>query len=49
MWKRTVLKDRLRLEPRWVNPPSTREETAFAEAAGRYVDFADPGAPGRPT
>jgi hypothetical protein len=49
MWKRSVLKERLRLEPRWFNPPSSREETAFAEAAERYVTFVGPGAPGRPT
>jgi hypothetical protein len=49
MWKRSVVKERLRVEPRWFNPPARREETAFAEAAERYAAFAAPGErnPGR--
>jgi hypothetical protein len=41
MWKRSVVKERLWVEPRWFNPPARREETAFAEAAERYAAFAD--------
>ncbi len=37
MWKASVVKERLRIEPRWFNPPSPREETAFTEAAERYA------------
>jgi Winged helix DNA-binding domain len=40
MWKRSVVKERLRVEPRWFNPPARREETAFVEAAERYAVFA---------
>jgi hypothetical protein len=39
MWKRSVVKERLRIEPRWFNPPSRRAETAFTEAAERYAEF----------
>jgi hypothetical protein len=39
MWKRSVVKERLRIEPRWFNPPSRRAETAFTEAAERYATF----------
>jgi hypothetical protein len=39
MWKRSVVKERLRIEPRWFNPPSPREEMAFTEAAERYAAF----------
>jgi hypothetical protein len=41
MWKRLVVKERLRIEPRWFNPPSRREEAAFTEAAERYAAFMD--------
>src|SRR6266568_1292019 len=39
MWKRSAVKERLRIEPRWFNPPSRGEETAFTEAAERYAVF----------
>jgi len=39
MWKRSVVKERLRIEARWFNPPSRRDETAFTEAAERYAAF----------
>ena len=29
----------LQIEPRWFNPPSCGEETAFKEAAERYAAF----------
>jgi hypothetical protein len=48
VWKRSGLKDRLRLYPRWFNPPSCRDETAFSEAAERYICFMGPGAPEGP-
>ena len=40
MWKRSVVKERLKIEPRWFNTASRREEAAFAEAAERYATFA---------
>lgn len=39
LWKRSVVRERLTVEPRWFNPPSRAEERAFAEAAERYVAF----------
>ena len=39
MWKRSVIKERLSIEPRWFNPPSRPDETAFTEAAKRYAAF----------
>jgi hypothetical protein len=39
MWRRSIVKQRLRIEPRWFNPPSRREATAFTEAAERYTAF----------
>jgi DNA glycosylase AlkZ-like len=39
MWKRSVVKERLRMESRWFEPPSRREEMAYAEAAERYAAF----------
>jgi len=39
IWKRSVVNERLRIEPHWFNPPSRRDETTFAEAAERYADF----------
>src|SRR6266851_2193636 len=39
MWKRSVVKERLRIEPRWFNPPSHRAEAAFTDAAERYSAF----------
>jgi hypothetical protein len=39
IWKRSVVKARLRVEPRWFNPPSSGAETAFTEAAERYAAF----------
>jgi hypothetical protein len=42
MWQRSVAKQRLKIEPRWFNPPSRREETAFAEAVARYTAFMEP-------
>jgi hypothetical protein len=38
-WKRSVARERLQVEPRWFNPPTGREETAYAEAAERYAAF----------
>ena len=40
IWKRSVVKEVLQVEPRWFNPPARCEETAFAEAAERYAAFA---------
>jgi hypothetical protein len=39
IWKRSVVNERLRIEPRWFNAPSCRAETAFVEAAERYAAF----------
>jgi hypothetical protein len=39
MWKRSMVKERLKIEPRWFNTPSRREVAAFEEAAERNVTF----------
>ncbi len=39
MWQRSLVKERLRIEPKWFNPPSRRQETAFSDAAQRYAAF----------
>ncbi len=39
IWKRSLVKERLQIEPRWFNPPSCGEEPAFKEAAERYAAF----------
>jgi hypothetical protein len=39
IWKRTLVKEQLRIEPRWFNAPSRREESAVKEAAERYAAF----------
>jgi hypothetical protein len=39
IWKRSLVKERLRIEPRWFNPPARHEEMAFTEAAERYAAF----------
>jgi hypothetical protein len=43
MWKRSVVKERLTIEPRWFNPPVRGEELAFTRAAERYAAFVAPG------
>jgi hypothetical protein len=39
IWKRSVVKERLRIEPWWLNPPPPLAEGAFSEAAERYAAF----------
>src|SRR5437016_5807943 len=39
IWKRSVVKERLRIEARWFNPPGRREEAVFTDAAERYAAF----------
>ena len=39
IWKRSVVKERLRIEPWWFNPPPRLAEAAFAEAGERYAAF----------
>jgi hypothetical protein len=39
MWRRSVVKERLRIEPRWFNSPAPRDVAAFAEAAELYAAF----------
>ncbi len=39
LWKRSMVKERLKIEPRWFNTPSRREQAAFEEAAERYATF----------
>jgi hypothetical protein len=39
IWKRSVIKERLSVEPRWFSAPSPGEESAFLDAAERYAAF----------
>jgi Winged helix DNA-binding domain len=39
IWKRTVRKGQLAIEPEWFNPPSPKEAAAFDETVGRYAAF----------
>jgi hypothetical protein len=39
IWKRTVRKGQLTIEPEWFNPPSPNEAAAFDETVGRYAAF----------
>jgi hypothetical protein len=39
IWKRSVRKAQLTIEPEWFNPPSRKETGAFDEAVARYAAF----------
>src|SRR5262249_17045787 len=39
IWKRSVRKGQLTMEPEWFSPPSRHEAAAFHQAVARYAAF----------
>ena len=39
IWKRSVRKGQVSVEPEWFNPPSRAVSAAFDEAVARYTNF----------